>query len=314
MRRLTVAVLITGGTGFLGAEVARLLVDEDGEHPVLFDLFPDHNAVANLSGDVTVVAGDFAEPAELVDVMTKHDIEGIFHLGYFTAAAELYPSQASRVNALGTTRVFELAHSMGVRRVVWPSSAAVYGHAETTPTPQWRTEQEVPSPNSVYGACKLFNEHVAEVMAARHGFDHVGLRLCSVFGPRRAGRRGIAPDFYATVLEATRRGEPVTAPPANHVLTWGYVKDAARAFRAAFLADAPPSRIYNFAGPSATAEAAGEFVRRAVPGADIRYGESGLRHLAYLDAASIKDDLGFEPHYTMEEAMTDYLAASTPTT
>jgi UDP-glucose 4-epimerase len=304
------AVLITGGTGFLGAELARLLVEVDAEHPVLMDLFPDRDAVADLAGSVSVVAGDFAEPAEVMAVFRDHDIEGVFHLGYFTAAAELYPSQASRVNALGTTRVFELARAMGVRRVVWPSSAAVHGAVETTPEPEWRTERDIPAPTSVYGACKLFNEHVAEVMAARHGFDHVGFRLCSVFGPGRAGRRGISPDFYAKILDDTRRGEPVVAPPADHILTWGYVKDIARAFRTAYMAENPPHRIYNITGQATTVEEAVTFARQIVPGADIRYGESALRHLAYLDGSLIKNDLGFEPAYTMQEAMTDYLATS----
>lgn len=304
------AVLITGGTGFLGADLARLLVAEDGEQPVLLDLYPDYEATADLSGSATVVAGDFSEPTELVEVIRKYEIEGIFHLGYFTAAAELYPAQASRINALGTTRLFEIALATGVRRVVWPSSAAVYGHSETAAAPDWRTEDDPPGPNSIYGACKLFNEHVAEVMAVRQGFDHIGLRLCSVFGPRRAGRRGINPDFYANVLEATRRGEPVTAPPEQHLLTWGYVKDVARAFRAAYLADDPPHRIYNFAGPSTTAAAAAAYVRELVPGADIRHADTGLRHLAYVDAARIGEDLGFEPSYTMQQAMNDYLSSS----
>lgn len=302
--------LITGGTGFVGAEVARILVEEDADHPVLMDLFPDHAAVDDLAESVTVVRGDFAEPAELMAVLKAHDIDAIVHLAYFTAAADLFPSQAARVNGLGTTRLFELAHSTGVRRVVWPSSAAVYGTSVTSATPMWRTEEEAPAPNTVYGACKLFNEHIAEAMAARVGFDHVGFRLCSVFGPRRAGRRDIPPDFYARLLEASDAGPALVAPPPDHVLTWAYVKDAARAFHAALHATQPPRRIYNFSGPSATVREAVDFAKRLDDRVDVSYGSAGTRHLAYLDAENLRKDLGFEPRFTMQDAMTDYMGAS----
>lgn len=302
-------VLITGGTGFVGAEVARVLVEADHEHPVLMDLFPDHQAVAELAESVTIVRGDFAEPAELTAVFSAHDIDAVVHLAYFTAAADLFPSQAARVNCLGTTRLFELAHATGVRRVVWPSSAAVYGTNVTSATPSWRTETEAPAPNTVYGACKLFNEHVAEAMATRVGFDHIGLRLCSVFGPRRAGRRDIPPDFYARLLEPSDNAPALVAPPPDHVLTWAYVKDAARAFHAALHAEQPLRQVYNFSGPTASVREAVEFAKSVDARVNVSYGDSGTRHLAYLDAGNLRTELGYEPHYTMHDAMTDYVSA-----
>jgi nucleoside-diphosphate-sugar epimerase len=302
-------VLITGGTGFVGAEVARILIEADGEHPVLMDLFPDREAVADLAEAVTIVRGDFAEPAELMAVLSAHNIDAIVHLAYFTAAADLFPSQAARVNGLGTTRLFELAHTTGVRRVVWPSSAAVYGTSVTSATPVWHTEAEAPAPNTVYGASKLFNEHVAEAMATRIGFDHIGLRLCSVFGPRRAGRRDIPPDFYARLLEPSDDAPGLVAPPPDHVLTWAYVKDAARAFHAALHAEQPPRRVYNFSGPTATVREAVDFAKSLDARVDVSYGETGTRHLAYLDAGNLRADLGYEPRYTMQDAMTDYVGA-----
>jgi nucleoside-diphosphate-sugar epimerase len=301
-------VLITGGTGFVGAEVARILIEADGEHPVLMDLFPDREAVADLAEAVTIVRGDFAEPAELMAVLSAHNIDAIVHLAYFTAA-DLFPSQAARVNGLGTTRLFELAHTTGVRRVVWPSSAAVYATSVTSATPVWHTEAEAPAPNTVYGASKLFNEHVAEAMATRIGFDHIGLRLCSVFGPRRAGRRDIPPDFYARLLEPSDDAPGLVAPPPDHVLTWAYVKDAARAFHAALHAEQPPRRVYNFSGPTATVREAVDFAKSLDARVDVSYGETGTRHLAYLDAGNLRADLGYEPRYTMQDAMTDYVGA-----
>ena len=300
------AVLITGGTGFLGSRLARLLVERDDAELILLDLFPNVDAVDELAGNVTVIRGDFSQPTETMKVLLDHDVADLFHLAYYTSEAELFPAQAIRVNCDGTNAVFECARLAGVRRVIWPSSAAVYGTATTSASPQWRAESDPVAPNTVYGACKLFNEHIAEVYAERHGFDHVGLRLCSVFGPGRGNRRGIAPDFYAALLDNSLRREPVAAPPADHMVTWGYVDDAAEAFYAAYKADRPPHRIYNFAGGSTTVAEAAAIVGQLCPGTDVRFADEAVRHLSYVNGDLLQQELGFSLSYSPEEAMSDY--------
>lgn len=301
------SVLVTGGTGFVGAEVARLLVEQGNQDVVLFDLYPNEDAVKDIKGGVTVLRGDFAEGVDLLKVLSNHDISDIVHLAYLTGEAEGFPASAIRVNCGGTNNIFETAIASGVRRVVWASSAGVYGATTTSSTPSWLREDEPTRPNNVYGACKLFNEHTAEIYADRFGFDHVGLRLCSVFGGRRGARRGIAPDFYAALIDNAGTSKVTPAPPADHMVTWGYVKDIAAAFYAAFAAESPQHRIYNVPGESTTVRAAVDIVSSLRPGTTVSYSAAPLRHLAYLDGERIKTDLGFSPAYSAEAALRDCL-------
>lgn len=300
-------ILITGGTGFLGSTLAHLLVEKEDARLLLFDLFPDADAVADIAQNATIVRGDFSEATELIRVIRQHRITDVFHLAYYTAESETFPAQAIRVNCGGTNAVFECARAAGVRRVVWASSAAVYGTGTTSADPVVHSEADPTGPTSIYGACKLFNEHVAEVYAERYGFDHVALRLCAVFGPGRGRRRGVPQDFYSSLLDSSERGELVHGPPADHVLMFGYVKDAAAAFHAAYAAESPPHRIYNFAGPAVTVAEAAEIVGRHCPSAKVSFADAGTRHLAYVSGQRIREELGCAPAYSPEAAMVDYL-------
>ena len=301
------SVLITGGTGFIGTALARLLLTNDNGPVVLFDLFPNQANVSDLAGEVTIVRGDFAEATEVARVLRDHAVTDVFHLGYLTGEAEAYPARAIHTNCSGTNAVFECSMAAGVRRVMWPSSAAVHGATVTSPEPDWLTEDDPVAPDSLYGACKLFNEHVAERHHARRGFDHAALRLSSIAGPGRGDRRGIPPDLYATILERSAKGQPVTAPPADHVLSWGYVKDAARAFHLLYEADQLTRRIYNFAGESITVGDVAGLVRSMCPGAQIEHSDDATRHLAYVDARRLSTELGFESAFSAADAITDHL-------
>ena len=301
------AILITGGTGFIGSHLAQLLVEHEKEKLVLFDMFPNATAVRDLGDRVTIVRGDFSEPTELMTALKQHNVSDVFHLGYFTAESEAYPAQAIRVNCDGTNRVFECARIAGVRRVMWPSSAAVYGHSQTSANPMFMREDDKFTPNSIYGACKLFNEHVAEVYAERNGFDHIGLRLCSVYGLGRGQRRGINPDIYAQIVEKPYAVEEFAAPPADHVLTWGYAKDAAAAFYAAYKAQKPAHRIFNFGGESRPVKDAVERIKQLCPKAKLTCASQGIRHLAYLNTERIQKELGFKSGFSMHDGLADYV-------
>jgi nucleoside-diphosphate-sugar epimerase len=302
-----VSILVTGGTGFVGAAIAELLVQRDDEQLILFDLFPNADAVAHLGSSVRVVRGDFSEPTELVRILSSESVTSIVHLGYYTSESEIFPGQAIRVNCGGTNSLFEVASAVGVRRIVWASSAAVYGAVTTSEAPQWRSEKEPPTPNSIYGACKLFNEHVAEVYAARGLLDPVGLRLCSVFGKRRAGRRGIPADFYTNIVQLAGSGEVIDFPPESHMTTWAHVDDVARAFYNALRMDSPSQRVYNIGGAAATAGDAARAMQELRTNTEVRYGPTEVRHLSYLDGEAAARDLGYEPSSDLKQVFANCL-------
>lgn len=304
------AILITGGTGFLGSYLARHLLAE-GEGPiVLFDPFVNQENVADLGDRVTIVVGDQSEAIEVLEVVRKHAITEIVHLGYAIGELNNQPERAIQVNVNGTNQIFQIARLSGVRRVVWASSGAAYGYHPTIPAEAEPLAEDAPMrPLSLYGACKLFNEHVAEDYARRFGFDHIGFRLTSIYGLGRSGRRLIGRDFYSRLVEHAVAGEAYTTPLPEQVFNWTYVEDVARAFHTALRAPKPAVRIFNVSGDARTVRESVEFVRSEIaPGARIDFGDRRERRIPVLTNHLIREHLGWEPKYSMEEGMRDYAA------
>jgi nucleoside-diphosphate-sugar epimerase len=301
------AILITGGTGYLGPYLAQKLIEEGEDKLILFDFIPNPNSVGDIAEHVEIVQGDITEPFELMAVLKQHDISHIFHLAYLGPEGEMAPSRGMRVNILGTYNVFEAARQAGVKRVIWATSAAAYGIIETSNKVRLLREEDRPMPITLYGASKLFNEHVAENLARNYGFDHIGLRMTSVYGLGRAQRRGVRPDIYWGLIEQSARGEEVRVPPGDHLVNWSYVKDCADAFYHAYKVDKPKSRLFNFTGEIRPVKDAVDYVKTLFPNARITMGSKGERTLPYLDGSRIRSELGFEPRYSMERGIKDYV-------
>lgn len=300
------AVLITGGTGFVGQYLARKLVMEGEKKVVLFDLFPNPRVADDIADNVEIVRGDFSEPGELMAVIKKYDISHIFHLAYLLHDLESFPTaRAIRTNCVGTTHLFEMAKVAGVKRVIWASSVVVYGYITSSEKMEFLDENVPLKPRSIYGACKVFNENIAEIMAEKYGFDHICLRLESVYGLGRAQRRGASYDIYS-IIEQVAEGKPATLPPLNHQLTWSYVKDAAGAFYAAYMAGKTQSRIFNFAGENRTVEDTVKVVRRLFPRAEINISPKGMNIVPYLSTERMRKEIQFKPQYSLENGMKEY--------
>src|SRR5262249_12966832 len=143
-------VLITGGTGFLGAYLARHLVRGVGlEGVVLFDRYPNAGRVADLGDRVTIVPGDVLEPQELLAALRRHEVDRVIHLAFIRGPPDpekLVPYL--RVQCMGTANVFEAARIHGVARVVYASSVGVYGVNPTGTPPA--DEDVLPTPSGYY--------------------------------------------------------------------------------------------------------------------------------------------------------------------
>lgn len=304
------AILITGGTGFLGSYLARHLLEE-GEGPiVLFDVMINEENIADLRDRVTIVQGDQSEAIEVLDAVRQHDVTEIVHLGYAIGELNNQPDRAIQINVNGTNEIFQIARVLGLRRVVWASSGAAYGYHPTIPAEAEPLREDAPMrPLSLYGACKLFNEHVAEDYARRFGLDHIGFRLTSIYGLGRSSRRLIGRDFYSRLVEHAVAGEAYTTPLPEQIFNWTYVEDVARAFHTALRAPQPKVRIFNVSGDAKTVRESVEFVRSEIaPDAQITFGDQRERRIPILTNDLIRAELGWEPKFSMQEGMRDYAA------
>ena len=171
-------IMITGGTGFLGSYLARHLIQEKGETDmVLFDMYPTVSRVSDIQYGITIVHGDVLEPHELLATMARYYVDWVVHLAYILGGpAREKAVPYLRVQCMGTANVFEAGRIHGVSRVVYASSVAVYG---AIPNRDQVTEDVVSRPNSFYGACKLWAEHISETYNHEYGLDVISLRIFS---------------------------------------------------------------------------------------------------------------------------------------
>jgi UDP-glucose 4-epimerase len=222
-------VLVTGGAGFVGSHVVdQLFAAGAAEVRVIDNLVRGREtnlrAVEGNPG-LRFVAGDIRD-RDLVAELTR-GCDYVVHQAALriTLCAEK-PRDCVDVLCTGTLNVFEAAAAAGVKKVVYASSASVYGAADEFPT----AEKHHPYGNrTLYGAAKLFNEGIATAFHDGHGLPVVGLRYFNVYGPRM-DVTGAYTEVFIRWLDAIDRGEPpVIHGDGSATMDFVYVEDVARA-------------------------------------------------------------------------------------
>ena len=230
-------ILVTGGAGFIGSHlVEQLLAGGAGEVTVLDNFVRGSRRNLEAVEDdprLTIVDGSITERDLLNELTAGRDY--VFHL----AALWLYecvhePRKALEVNVEGTYNVVEAAQRAGVRKVVFSSSASVYGDALAIPM----TEDHPFNNRTMYGATKIAGEQFFRAFNEQHGLDWVGLRYMNVYGPRM-DYRGAYVSVIMKVLDRIDAGEaPVIFGDGSQAYDFVHVHDVARANVLALTADA----------------------------------------------------------------------------
>lgn len=196
-------VVVTGGAGFIGANLCRELRQRGEEVVVLDDL--STGALGNLDGvDVRVVTGSILDDAALDDALPG--ATSVVHLAARPSVPKsiIDPVASHEANATGTVRVLEAMRRHGVAHVAVSSSSSVYGANPVLP----KREDLVPMPVSPYAASKLATEQYALAWAASFGLGALPFRFFNVFGPLQAAGH----DYAAVVpafVDAALKGEPL---------------------------------------------------------------------------------------------------------
>lgn len=251
-------VLITGGGGFIGAWIAKGLL-EVGCSVRVFDLIDQRRIMRLIAGTQAADAmdwwtGDIADIAAVERAATGCD--GIVHLaGLLTPACQADPLKGLRVNLVGTLNVFLAARKLGIDRVIYMSSAGVFG-------PDGSGE---PRPVTHYGSFKLACEHSAAAFWYDDGVASTGFRPFVVYGPGREVGLSAGPTL---ACQAAVRGEAYTIPFTGS-FDIIYVEDVASAFIAALEQAPAGARIFNLPGVVASSDDVIAAVLRSVPEAQI---------------------------------------------
>lgn len=173
--------LVTGGAGFIGSHLADALLARGDRVRVLDDL--STGRPRNLAPAVELVRGSVTDATTVRVAM--QGVAGVFHLAAVASVARCTEqwTEAHAINQSGTVRVLEAARACGALRVVYASSAAVYGAGSDAVA----REGDRPAPCSPYGCDKLGSELHAGVARTLFGVPTVGLRFFNVYGPRQDG-------------------------------------------------------------------------------------------------------------------------------
>ena len=198
-------LLVTGGAGFIGSHSVDLLLARGHQVRVLDDLSSGKRDNLQAHPALELVIGDIRDRDTVQAVMAG--IDGVLHLAaqVFVSVSIDQPVFSASVNVLGTVQVLDAARLAGVRRVVYASSAAIYGTPEALPV-----AEDTPSrPLSPYGLEKLIDEQYAALFQGLYGLSCCGMRYFNVYGPRQDPR-----STYSGVIsrfqDAIAAGRPLT--------------------------------------------------------------------------------------------------------
>lgn len=251
-------VLVTGGTGFIAAWIIRRLL-ERGVGVRVLDIAHDSAAVRDILGararEVDWHIADIRDGAAVH--AAAEGCGGMVHMaGILTPACRADPVRGAEINLIGTLHAFSAAMREGMPRVVYASSAGVFGPHDG----------HTPFPITHYGAFKLACEGSARAYWEDHRIASIGFRPFIVYGPGRGEEGASAGPTLA--CRAAAQGAAYVIP---YVGAAGmiYVDDVAAAFEQALFSPLEGAHVFNLAGRPATIDAVIAAIRRAVPDARI---------------------------------------------
>jgi len=247
-------LLVTGGAGYIGSVVALQLLEAGHEVTVLDDLSKGHKRA--VPEDTHFVRGDLLDEEGLSRTLAS-GYEGVLHFAALSLVAESVeqPGRYYRANMVGTLNLLNAMLEVGIPRLVFSSTAAVYGEPEEVPI----TEKAPTRPTSPYGGSKLAADQLIGFYANAHGFSATSLRYFNVAGA--SGRFGedhrpethLIPLVLATALGEKEKveifGADYPTPDGSAVRDYIHVEDLSRAhllaLEAAGEAEPGEHRVYN---------------------------------------------------------------------
>jgi nucleoside-diphosphate-sugar epimerase len=242
--RASMKTLVTGGAGFIGSHIVCRLV-EDGHDVTVLDNFSSgkRDNLAPVAKDVRIVEADVCDANTVCRLSEGRDV--VFHEAAIVSVpySVEHPERTHEVNIRGTLNVLLAARRSGVRRVVFASSAAVYGEDPTLP----KVETMLPEPISPYGVEKLTAEHYLRTFSRLYEVETVALRYFNVFGPRQdpsSPYSGVISVFASRIVN----GQPIDVfGDGLQTRDFVYVANVVDANMAAASAKGANGGIYNIA-------------------------------------------------------------------
>jgi len=298
--------LVTGGAGFIGSNIANHLLDTGHTVTILDNLSSGFRANLKPVPQVDFIEGDVRDAATVERAM--RGVEVVFHLAASVGNKRSidHPLDDAAINVLGTLNVLEAARHAGTRKVVFSSSAGIFGELKTLPI----REDHPAEPDSPYGASKLGAEKACLAYSKLYALEAVCLRYFNVYGmnQRYDAYGNVIPIFAQRLLH----GEPITIfGDGEQTRDFVNVNDVVQAnYRAAMTRGV--SGAFNIASGTRVTINDLAHLMMAVSGltTPLEYGPprpGDVRH-SLADISAAKAAFGFQPTVGLEEGLHDYMA------
>ena len=316
-------VLVTGGSGFIGINLAEVIAGDMDNMVILYSRSrPPRQAMEmleQLPGQVIWEKGDVQDEERVGEVMRMYGVDHVAHAAVITPNETREREQMERiieVNCLGTLRVLAAAREHPVRRFVYVSSVAVYGNMCQEEDPVLVDTRK--NPANTYEITKYATELFCKRYAELHHMDVAALRLGDVYGAWEY-RSGVRDTMSAPCQAALCALTGTTARMKKEGSTgWVYGKDTARAVLALFQADRLTQFAYNCGGVDRWSIP--QFCDRLIKNyPDFQYSVDpeekepnvtffSKKDNGLFDMEKLEQDTGFRPVYDLEKGCEDYLA------
>jgi len=267
-------VIVTGGSGLLGATVVHELVKDGKYKPVVMDIVENPGRLEDIKDDIVYIQGDISDKQHLDKVFTEHKPIKIYHIAAVLGdTCENNRDLAMNVNIISHLALLDAALKHNVKQFLFSSSITTYG--EDIKEGEKLTLQTVQHPASFYGVTKIFDELAGRYYKKKFGLDFRSIRYPGIVGP---GLRATGISTYiSAIIEIPAKGEPYAVKVSKDVkVPLLYVEDAGRAMIQ--LGEAPveniKSVVYFINGVKEPVPNAGEMVemvKNHIKNADITF-------------------------------------------
>lgn len=293
--------LITGAAGFLGSNLANRLTREGHHVRGLDDLSTGDPQVLN--GEVHFTRGDVNDRPKLWTLL--QEVDCVYHLAARVSVPEsiIYPREYNAANVGGTVSLMEAMRDVGVRRVVFISSGAVYGDQQDQPV----RETAIPYPRSPYAVSKLAAEFYVRTIGDLWGIETVSLRVFNAYGPGQHLPPSHPPVIPNFLRQAIRGGTIVVHGDGLQTRDYVYVDDVVSAMIAAATAPGLDNQVINIGSGSQTSVR--ELVRLMLETArsqvEVMYNpinDPGVSRLC-ADISLAREKLGYQPSISLADGL-----------
>ncbi|WP_193213330.1 NAD-dependent epimerase/dehydratase family protein [Luteolibacter marinus] len=293
-------ILITGGSGFIGSHIVEHYQGKAEEIRVLDNLRTGYRK--NLDGLKHVFIEGSITDRELV-AKAVEGVDYIFHLAAMVSVPESMskPGECVDINVHGLLNVLELAAAAGVKKLVFASSAAIYGDNPSVP----KVEEMLPEPKSPYAITKLDGEYYLDLFHRERGLETTAIRFFNVFGPRQ-DPKGAYAAAVPIFIEKALLGEDITVHgDGEQTRDFIYVKDIVGAL--AFAAETPGvTGVFNagYGGQMTINDLAGRILDAAGSGSKVLHGPERAGDVKHSRSSAAKlMAAGWQPCHQLGEAL-----------